>query len=277
MALSLNIQSLAYAPAALTTPRAAPRTAPKMETAADLEALAKELNPTVGFYDPLGLAQSGNGEAGTLASEEAIIGFLRQAEIKHGRVAMAAFVGFIVQSNGIHFPWDLTTSGISHADIAAAGGPAAQWDALPTASKLQIFGAIGFLEGWGENSKAMSAQGQKHYMRGGKPGFFPSFKETTGSGPAIHPMPLDLFDPFGLQKKMSPEKKAKSLLAEINNGRLAMLGIMAFMAESKIPGAVPSLAGKVAPYTGEVMAPFAAGDAQLPFVADMLKYTLPNV
>ena len=61
----------------------------------------------------------------------------RQAEIKHGRVAMAAFVGFIVQSNGIHFPWDLTTSGISHADIAAAGGPAAQWDALPTASKLQ--------------------------------------------------------------------------------------------------------------------------------------------
>ena len=50
---------------------------------------------------------------------------------------MAAFVGFIVQSNGIHFPWDLTTSGISHADIAAAGGPAAQWDALPTASKMQ--------------------------------------------------------------------------------------------------------------------------------------------
>jgi hypothetical protein len=91
----------------------------------------------VGFYDPLGFAKSGMGEAGTLAGEEAVIGFLRAAEIKHGRVAMAAFVGFIVQSNGIHFPWDLTTSGISHADIAAAGGPAAQWDALPTASKMQ--------------------------------------------------------------------------------------------------------------------------------------------
>merc|ERR1712127_463789 len=161
----------------------------KMETAADLESLAKQLNPTVGFYDPLGFAKSGMGEAGTLASEEAVIGFLRQAEIKHGRVAMAAFVGFIVQSNGIHFPWDLTTSGISHADIAAAGGPAAQWDALPTASKLQIFGAIGFLEGWGENSKAM-------------------------------------------------------------------IGIMAFMAEAKLPGAVPGLVGKVTPYTGEIMAPF---------------------
>ena len=46
--------------------------------AADLESLAKQLNPTVGFYDPLGFAKSGMGEAGTLASEEAVIGFLRQ-------------------------------------------------------------------------------------------------------------------------------------------------------------------------------------------------------
>jgi len=49
---------------------------------ADLESLAKKLNPAVGFYDPLGLAQTGMGEAGTLASEEAVIGFLRAAEIK---------------------------------------------------------------------------------------------------------------------------------------------------------------------------------------------------
>merc|ERR1719276_108349 len=270
--LSIQQLSLSYAPAAaLATPRTVPRSLPKMET------VAKKLNPAVGFYDPLGLAQTGMGEAGTLASEEAVIGYLRAAEIKHGRVAMAAFVGFIVQSNGIHFPWDLTTSGISHADIAAAGGPAAQWDALPTASKLQIFGAIGFLEGWGENSKALKAQGQTHYMRGGKPGFFPSFQETSGSKPSIHPMPLDLWDPFGLTKKASPEKKAKALLAEVNNGRLAMIGIMAFMAEAKLPGSVPGLVGKVAPYSGECMAPFAAGDSALPYVSEMLKYTLPNV
>ena len=34
---------------------------------------------------------------------------------------------------------------------------------------------------------------------------------TSGSKPSIHPMPLDLFDPFGLQKKMTPEKKQKVL------------------------------------------------------------------
>ena len=75
--------------------------------------------------------------------QEGSIGFLRQAEIKHGRVAMAAFVGYIVQSNNIFFPWPLTGSGISHADISAAGSPPEQWDALPTAAKLQIILFVG--------------------------------------------------------------------------------------------------------------------------------------
>jgi len=248
--------------------------APVMESKAELEALAKELNPVIGYWDPLALAESGSDNPSDFISESAAIGFLRQAEIKHGRVAMAAFVGFIVQSNGIHFPWGLTGE-VSYADIAAAGGPAAQWDALPTASKLQIFGFIGFLEGWSENRNALAADGQAHYMKGGKPGYFPSFKGSS-MGPAIHPMPLDLFDPFGFSKGKSDEAKARGLKAEINNGRLAQIGIMAFVAESKVPGSVPGLSGLgIAPYSGEVMAPFSASDAGLPFVTEMLKYELP--
>ena len=52
---------------------------------------------------------------------------------------MAGVVGYCIQANGICFPWKLTGE-TSFADIAAAGGPADQWDALPSASKLQILG-----------------------------------------------------------------------------------------------------------------------------------------
>merc|ERR1711862_496204 len=67
---------------------------------ADLENMAKGLNPTIGYWDPLGLAGADFWNQG----DEATIGFLRHAEIKHGRVAMAAFVGYWVQSNWV-WPW----------------------------------------------------------------------------------------------------------------------------------------------------------------------------
>ena len=220
------------------------------------------LSQAVGYYNPTPLA---NMEFWG-QSNEATIGFLRQAEIKHGRVAMAAFVGYCVQSNGICFPWKLTGD-LDFSAISAAGGPADQWDALPTAAKLQIVGFVGFLEWWSENKYALSMSGEKHYMRGGKPGVFPSFNK----GKIPHPVPLELFDPFGLQSKMSPEAKEKSLLAEINNGRLAMIGIMGLISASK-GLIVPGLDGLPTPYAGEIMAPLAASDATLPFVSSMLTF-----
>jgi len=260
--------SLFSAPSAFVAPMAnVPSRAPvaKMETTADLEALAKKLNPIVGYWDPMNLVEYDQFSQG----ESASIGFLRQAEIKHGRVAMAAFVGYIVQANGIHFPFALTGSGITYADISAAGSPPDQWDALPSAAKLQIILFVGFLEWVSESSPILEMSGEKHYMRGGKPGAFPKFEPWMP-----HPVPLELFDPFGFSKNASPEKKEKGLITEINNGRLAMLGIMGFLAEQKVPGSVPALTGVVKPYAGEVMAPFAAGDVDLPYVQEMLAYKL---
>ena len=49
------------------------------------------LGKAIGFWDPLGALDSnfwGLGNEGT-------IGYLRHAEIKHGRVAMAAFLGYM--------------------------------------------------------------------------------------------------------------------------------------------------------------------------------------
>merc|ERR1719221_780644 len=229
---------------------------PVMETQADIERLANELNPVIGYWDPLNLADADFWNQG----DEATKGFLRQSEIKHGRVAMAAFVGYVLQSNGVHFPGNIA-GGVSYASIAAAGGPADQWDALPFAAKMQIIWFVGFLEFVSEASQEVS--GEAHYMRGGKPGAFPSLKQASGKL-VPHPVPLDFFDPFGFQKGKSEEWKSEKLLAEINNGRLAMLGIMAFLAESKIPGAVPVLGSlNIKPYLGEVMSPFVDGETPM--------------
>jgi len=281
MALSLATLPVSYAPA--MAPRAnpvkmsftdefsiesKPWSSSEVSDASGLEALAKKLNPVVGYWDPLGIGKT---------SPETI-GWFRHAEIKHGRVAMAAFVGYCLQSNGVCFPWNLQASingvadvpTISFADISAAGGPADQWDALPSPAKLQILGVIGFLEMWSETSSVLKMDGEQHYVRGGKPGYFPKLSRTDEMA-FPHPVPLNLWDPFGFTAKLTPEKKEKALLAEVNNGRLAMVGIFGLISASKglkVPG-LDTLG--ITPYSGEIMAPFSAGDSSLPFVADMLK------
>jgi hypothetical protein len=100
-------------------------------------------------------------------------------------------------------------------------------------------------------------------MRGGKPGLFPPFKAAKGEGengiltdqeglPLLpHPVPLNLYDPFGFNKNKTEEWKTKKLQIEINNGRLAMIGLMSLLSEGAVPGSVPALKGLI-PASGEI-------------------------
>lgn len=82
-------------------------------------------------------------------------------------------------------------------------------------------------------------------------GYFPTFDNLP------HPVPFNLYDPLKFSKKKTEAQKAEGLLKEINNGRLAMIGLFGFLCEAKIPGSVPLLTGLIKEYSGEVMAPFA--------------------
>ena len=98
-----------------------------------MQVLAEEQQLPMGFWDPLNLAEADFWNQGN----EATIGWLRHAEIKHGRVAMAAFVGYIFGANKVAFPWDIAGGplagtgpftdvaggSISFTDIANAGSP----------------------------------------------------------------------------------------------------------------------------------------------------------
>jgi hypothetical protein len=228
------------------------------ESKAALQTLATELNPKVGFFDPLSLADAEFWGQ----SNEATIGFLRHAEIKHGRVAMAGFVGYCVHANGIHFPWKIPGD-----ELCAPGvSPTELWQNIPYEAKLQIILALGIFEFYGEAAQAKGVGQGGHYMRGGKPGYFPPFNlpkgekgksgigtiETAEGGALLpHPTPLNLYDPFGFNKNKSDEWKAKKLKIEINNGRLAMIGLMSVLSEGAVPGSVPALKGLI-PASGEI-------------------------
>ena len=104
-------------------------------------------------WDPLGLA--------TMASEPTLAWY-RHAELKHGRVAMAAWVGFAWMYNagwtkgslGL-FPGDISMDGTKFADLGTE--PFAAWDAVPVYGKVQILLVMGMMEWASETDKP-------HYM-----------------------------------------------------------------------------------------------------------------
>jgi len=176
---------------------------------------------------------------------------------------MAGFIGYIVHENGIRWPWPLVGSDPTYSAFEGLSAPEV-WDKTPFEAKLQIILFVGFLEAWSETKFVLENDGQKHYMRGGKPGYFPSFDlgdPAKTPGPlgwgVAHPVPFNLFDPLNISKNRTPEEKERGLLIELNNGRAAMLGLFAFVSEASMPGAVPGLGKLIKSYDGDVMAPFA--------------------
>ena len=161
--------------------------------------------PIGGVYDPLGLA--------TLGSENTLNWF-RAAELKHSRVAMLATTGYLVQAAGIHFP-GMLSSDVSFESLSAMK-PLDAWDAVPDGGKNQIYFTI-FLAEFITECKGV------HYTKGG-------------------PLPTIVFPPIDFSNVDTGVLKTKQN-RELNNGRLAMISIMSFVAAANIPGSVPALTG----------------------------------
>jgi len=160
-------------------------------------------------WDPLGLAEYGSDE--TLA-------WFRHAEIKHGRVAMAAFVGWWAVGSGLRFPGELA-HGVDFASIPSKGLDA--WEAVPGWGKAQMLLFAGLIE---FHDELFHSRRGTHYLRGGIPG---------------KNMVPGLYDPAGLSKNKSEEAKAKGRDREIKNGRLAMIGVAGLYCAAAIEGSVP--------------------------------------
>ena len=108
-------------------------------------------------WDPLGLASIGSDE--TLA-------WYRHSEVKHGRIAMAAFVGWWAVGAGLRFPGELA-HGLEFSSIPSKGLEA--WDAVPGWGKVQMLLFAGLIEFHDELFHTRRAEGG-HYLRGGMPG-----------------------------------------------------------------------------------------------------------
>ncbi|CAJ1934414.1 unnamed protein product [Cylindrotheca closterium] len=166
------------------------------------------------------------------ASPEGIKWF-QNAEIKHGRVAMVATIGFLNQKLGVHFPlyfgpsgsnafhpesasdWMLSFDGTTFSDLAKMA-PFDAINAIPNAGLFQIFVFAGWFESIAYNRQ---------------------WKE----GNAI---PGDYgYDPLGFTKKEGgiAGKDFESLrMKEIKNGRVAMITIAGWVSNEVIPGSFPA-------------------------------------
>ena len=161
-----------------------------------------------GIFDPWGLTPESNED----------LQLYREAELAHGRVAMVAALGFLVQES-------------FHPIFADVGGPAIrQLDAvLQTEGGLTV-GAI-----------MLSAIFLTEISRAKKGWMEPDYSGAETSASTVRTLradysPGDLgFDPLGLKPKDLPGLKTMQT-KEINNGRLAMIACAGIVGQELVTG-----------------------------------------
>mmetsp|Transcript_21676 Transcript_21676/g.23229 ORF Transcript_21676/g.23229 Transcript_21676/m.23229 type:complete len:208 (-) Transcript_21676:178-801(-) len=191
---SLLASAAAFAPAALQQRQAVSTTT--------LSAFEDELGaqPPLGFFDPIDLVGSADQET---------FDNLRYVEIKHGRISMLAFLGNIITRPGadIHLPGNIDKAGDAFASYpngwAAIQGP----DAIPGSGLAQLIVFIAVLE----LAVMKDVNGLAEF-----PGDFRNGALDYG---------WDTFD---------EETKLAKRGIELNNGRAAMMGILALMVHEQL-------------------------------------------
>eukprot|EP00620_Florenciella_sp_RCC1587_P014206 CAMPEP_0182556654 /NCGR_PEP_ID=MMETSP1324-20130603/847_1 /TAXON_ID=236786 /ORGANISM="Florenciella sp., Strain RCC1587" /LENGTH=218 /DNA_ID=CAMNT_0024768577 /DNA_START=17 /DNA_END=673 /DNA_ORIENTATION=+ len=179
------------------------RTAPISATSPD--GLGIDPGP-LGLFDPLGMLDDTEGFARR-----------RAVEIKHGRIAMVAFVGMAVQELGITFPGSMTLDGsVQFSDILKDGMGFAALSNIPTLGLAQIllFGGIAELIA----APASQYTGGPQNLPGGYDG-------SEGTIPGGYPFTTQITDPVA---------RTRALNVEIQNGRGAMLGVTGAMMHSML-------------------------------------------
>jgi hypothetical protein len=173
-------------------------------------------------WDPIGFTER---------TTDPLLLWYRAAELKHSRVAMLACTGWLVNQAELYFPGNLAP-GMPFSSLGK--NPLEAWNATPYDGKLQILVAILLAEFHSEFGTY-----KKHYTKGGPlPG---NQIERTDNGWRDVWGGKVLNIPFGPDDTEEMFRRRQN--AELNNGRLAMIGIMGFSAAALVPGSVPALDG----------------------------------
>ena len=139
----------------------------------------------------------------------------RAVEIKHGRIAMAAFVGMAVQELGVTFPGSLDLGGeYPFSEVLKDGMGFPALANVPTFGLVQIllFGALAELVAM----PASQYTGGPQDLPGGYDG-------SAGTIPGGYPFTTQIED---------ADERDRKLNIELQNGRAAMLGVTGAMMHS---------------------------------------------